>query len=63
MNHEDEAPDAPEPAVAPAPAQWERKTRFAINDKMADVVRKTRDATLQEIAARRRQIEKMTYGS
>lgn len=56
--------EGPTPAPEePTPAEWVHKTRFAINDKMADAVLQTIEATQQEIAARRRQIEKMTYGS
>jgi len=43
--------------------QWRHATRFPIQDKMADIVKKTIEAAKLERAACLRKLRKMQYGS
>ena len=44
-------------------AEWQVKTRFAINTQMLDVLQKTKEACEAELATLRRKVDKLTYGS
>jgi uncharacterized membrane protein (DUF106 family) len=43
--------------------EWKHVTRFPIQDRMADLVKKTIEAAKQERAAAIRKLHKMQYGS
>jgi len=43
--------------------KWEYKDRFAIHDRMIEVVKLTREAAEAELAAARSKLRKMQYGS
>jgi len=43
--------------------EWQYKTRFAIQDRMVDVIKKTIDACRAEQKALRKKIKKIQYGS
>ena len=49
--------------VTPEPPCWEQRSELKITGKMREVVKMTISATNSEIAALRRKIERLTYGS
>jgi hypothetical protein len=50
------------PPEAKAP-EWTYKTRLPIQDRMAEVVKLTKQAAESELAVLRRKLKKMQYGS
>lgn len=43
--------------------EWKYKERFPIQDRMIEVVKLAREAAEKELAAARRKLRKMQYGS
>ena len=51
------------PKIGAQPGVWQYRHTLKINQRLADVVNLTMEATKMEIASLRRKIDKLTYGS
>lgn len=49
-------------AEQPKPPTWEYKNRLAIHGRMAEVIKKTIEATKLELEAQRKKLRKLQYG-
>jgi hypothetical protein len=56
-------PEDQDPQVETSKPQWERREGLALNQRMKEVLQLTKQAAEQEIAALRRKLDKLTYGS
>lgn len=56
-------PEDQDPQVETPKPQWERREGLALNQRMKEVLQLTKQAAEQEIAALRRKLDKLTYGS
>jgi hypothetical protein len=55
--------DTDDTKEAPKPPEWERRENFAINERMKEVLKLTKQVAEKEIESLRRKLDKLTYGS